>query len=66
MNIAKYRYFVFADCRYYPSGGMADCYLKTNSVEEAIKLANELERKYDYVGVYDVVEDNYIDHEEEA
>ncbi|PEM30189.1 hypothetical protein [Bacillus wiedmannii] len=63
MNIAKYRYFVFADDEYYPVGSMGDCQLKTNSLEEAIKLARELD--YGSIGIYDVVTDDYVDYEEE-
>lgn len=33
--IPLYRYFVFCISEYYPSGGMNDCELKTNDLEQA-------------------------------
>lgn len=53
-----YRYLVFEyDC-YYPSGGMDDCKLKTNKLEEAMEFMNNSD--WDYIDIYDCVEDCMI------
>jgi hypothetical protein len=52
-----YRYLVFAYDRYYPSGGMSDCELKSNDIDEVNEKADELKSDgWEYVYVYDALE----------
>jgi len=47
-----YRYLVFAYYSQYPSGGMNDIVLKTNSTKEVQKAWHENIHSYDYVEIY--------------
>lgn len=54
-----YRYLLFYCPDYYPGGGMRDCDLKTNNIEELIPFINT---NYDddfmsHIHYYDTVED---------
>jgi hypothetical protein len=49
------RYFVFAFSHYYPSGGMADCVDKCETLEEATEMLREVGGS-DYSYIYDAVE----------
>ena len=55
-----YRYFLFFCDTYYPSGGMDDCVLKTNNLDDLEKrVHSQCENDY-YIGTihyYDAVED---------
>jgi len=53
-----YRYLVFEYYCYYPSGGMNDCGLKTNELEEAIEHMNDSD--CEYIDIYDCVEGRII------
>lgn len=53
-----YRYLVFEYYNYYPSGGMNDCELKTNKLEEATKHMNDSDSEY--IDIYDCVEGRII------
>ncbi len=48
------RYLVFEFDAYYPGGGMYDCRLKTDNLEEA--LGRVRKSTYDYCEIYDTVE----------
>ena len=55
-----YRYFLFYCPYYYPSGGMKDCVLKTNNVDELVPFINENYGDEPYLNsfhYYDAVED---------
>lgn len=51
------KYLLFAYLSYYPSGGMDDCILVANSIEElnsyALKYIEENNRDFDYMHYYD-------------
>lgn len=55
-----YRYFLFYCPHYYPSGGMEDCVLKTNNLDELVPFINENyndDPYYATIHYYDAVED---------
>lgn len=54
-----YRYLLFQCPIYYPGGGMYDCELKTNNLDELVPFINEHynDTLLDTIHYYDVVED---------
>lgn len=58
-----YRYLLFYCPYYYPSGGMRDCELKTNNIDELAPFINEHynDTLLDSIHYYDTVEDKVYD-----
>lgn len=54
-----YRYLLFQCDTYYPAGGMYDCKLKTNNLEDLIPFINKHynEELWGNIHYYDAVED---------
>ena len=68
----KYRYLAFSYPSYYPGGGMSDCLLRTNDLEEArAKIEQDRTRNDPYHGgseIYDcetgeIVEETEAPHD---
>lgn len=60
------RYLVFSYGSYYPNGGMSDCVLKTNDVNEAVcKAVDERDENFMYTSVYDTYTGEYVTLPEE-
>lgn len=55
----KYRYLVFGEDHYYPSGGTDDVIFATDDLEEARNKAAQ--SRYDTVYIYDQEERQHID-----
>ena len=56
----KFRYLMFAydtDC---PNGGMEDCLIKTNDLEEIKNYIGENQFDFEFFEIYDVLEDTNI------
>jgi hypothetical protein len=64
MKYGKKRYFLFEITHYYPAGGMNDCILKTNDVEEALSVIRHKHAEDPYsmtnYEIYDVETDEII------
>ena len=62
-----YRYFLFYCPYYYPGGGMRDCDLKTNNIDELIPFINTNynDAWMSHIHYYDTVEDKSYDAEME-
>jgi hypothetical protein len=58
-----YRYLLFHCYRFYPGGGMIDCELKTNNMDELVPFINEHynDTLMDYIHYYDTAEDKRYD-----
>lgn len=60
------RYYVFIYSSFYPTGGMNDCILRTNDLQEAVRRAvHERDENFYHVSVWDVVEEKYVELPEE-
>ena len=57
-----YRYFLFCCEDYYPSGGMEDCVLKTNDLNEMARYIDENYSDDIHISLhyYDIVEDKIM------
>lgn len=58
-----YRYLLFHCYNYYPSGGMRDCKLKTNNIDDFVPFINKeySDTLLDHIHYYDTVEDKFYD-----
>jgi hypothetical protein len=58
-----YRYLLFHYPYYYPGGGMRDCELKTNNLDELVPFINQHydDTLLDYIHYYDTVKDKLYD-----
>lgn len=55
------RYLLFSCTSYYPTGGMNDCFYKTDDVNEAQSKAKvEYEDTYNHVTIYDTLTGEYV------
>lgn len=57
------RYYLFAYHNYYPGGGMFDCELITDDLQEAIELADSLKEESfspDNIEIFDTVEKRVV------
>ena len=64
-----YRYFLFFYDDYYPLGGMEDCVLKTNNLDDMERAVNEKYESEWYQGTiayYDAIQDKYFIAETES
>lgn len=59
MNSCK-QYLVFGFSNYYSAGGMGDCQLKTNNLEEALVFVESEKLFGEYCQVYDVLNNRLI------
>lgn len=55
-----YRYFLFHYYDYYPSGGMHDCALKANNIDEFIAYINNNVDLFSNFHYYDATEDKVM------